>query len=233
MIDFHSHILPGIDDGSKNAEMSLAMLRLLSEQRVCAVVATPHFYANRGTVDEFLERRERSFASLMSAVSDEKGLPQIKCGAEVRYYNGISRMQGLDKLTVDGGELLLLEMPETPWSEYMIKELIYISGNGKTRVALAHIERCIGFQKKDAVRLLHENGLLMQVNSEFITGFFTKHKALSMLKSGRINLIGSDAHNLTSRAPHIGDAFDLIEKKLGADFLSRFDKSNNSLLRSF
>ena len=57
LIDFHTHILPGIDDGSRNVEMSLRMLAAQREQQVDEIVATPHFYAQKDSVEEFLLRR--------------------------------------------------------------------------------------------------------------------------------------------------------------------------------
>ena len=57
MIDFHSHILPGIDDGSRSLETSLEMLRLSRKQGVDYIVATPHFYAMKDRTQEFFERR--------------------------------------------------------------------------------------------------------------------------------------------------------------------------------
>ena len=53
MIDFHTHILPGIDDGSRNSEESIQMLNLEQEQDITKIVFTPHFYANRNSVERF------------------------------------------------------------------------------------------------------------------------------------------------------------------------------------
>ena len=67
MIDWHSHILPGIDDGSGSIEESLALLKMQREQGADTVIATPHFFADDETVDEFLARRQESLDSLLSA----------------------------------------------------------------------------------------------------------------------------------------------------------------------
>ena len=64
MIDFHSHILPAMDDGSKNIEESLQMLRMLQEQGVERVIATPHFYADENPPDVFLRRRADAWEHL-------------------------------------------------------------------------------------------------------------------------------------------------------------------------
>ena len=64
MTDFHSHVLPCLDDGSVSVEQSIEMLRAEAEQGITHVIATPHFYAGRTTPERFLEKRERSEAML-------------------------------------------------------------------------------------------------------------------------------------------------------------------------
>lgn len=220
MIDFHSHILPKMDDGSRSAEESLSMLRELSGQGIETVIATPHFNANDESVFSFLERRLASYDILRE--SEEMSIPDIKLGAEVRYYEGISRLERIEDLCVEGTNLLLLEMPFTRWTEYIIKELTDISCSGKVVIVLAHIDRYLRFQKWNVFETLLQNGVLMQVNASFINGAFTKRKAIRLLKSGAMHFIGSDCHNMTDRAPDIGRAYGFIKHKLGTDFLSEF-----------
>ena len=116
MIDWHSHILPEMDDGSKNVEESLCLMKMLAEQGVDTVIATPHFYANDESVDSFLERRAVSYEKLQTQLSDS--LPEVLLGAEVSYYPGISRMADLKRLKIEKTQLLLLEMPMSKWKEY-------------------------------------------------------------------------------------------------------------------
>ena len=114
MIDWHSHILPRMDDGCKDEAESLELLRMLSAQNVDSVILTPHFYANDESVESFIERRNSSFDSLAKQLSGD--LPSLYCGAEVRYYSGISRMADLSRLTIGESKLLLMEMPFSVWS---------------------------------------------------------------------------------------------------------------------
>ena len=67
LTDFHSHILPGVDDGSTSVEESIAMLRMLSRQGVSHVVATPHFYPNYDDPEQFLRRRKDVYEDLLAA----------------------------------------------------------------------------------------------------------------------------------------------------------------------
>ena len=83
IVDFHSHILPGIDDGSESLQESIAMLRTEAAQGIGHVVATPHFYPRYETPEDFLHKRDQAEAVLLSAMKREKGLPQLSVGAEV------------------------------------------------------------------------------------------------------------------------------------------------------
>lgn len=217
MIDFHSHILPAMDDGSKNTEESLAMLDSLRQQGVKRVVATPHFYANDDSVDSFLERRQKSFERLK--VTLDGGYPDIVLGAEVRYYEGLSKLERLHDLCIQGSRLLLVEMPSGRWTEYVLNELLNLSSQGRFIPVLAHIERYMNYQSSDTFEKLLANDVLMQVNADFVTGFFTKNKAVKLLRNERIHFIGSDCHNMSTRPPEIAKAYELISKKIGKDFL--------------
>lgn len=227
MIDWHSHILPGVDDGSRDLAESLAMLKLLREQGVHTVAATPHFYANDESVDSFLNRRASALNMLEKHLPDDA--VKIVPGAEVKYYPGISRMHGLKKLCIEGSGLLLLEMSMTKWTEYTIRELVELSSTSGMTVVLAHIERYLKLQSRATWDRLYDCGLLMQVNAGFFTGLATRRKALTMLKDGAIQLIGSDCHNTTSRAPCIGQAVEIIRKKLGNDFVDQMNEYGHSM----
>ncbi len=227
MIDFHSHILPKMDDGSKSVEESLELLAMLAEQGVKKVVATPHFYANDESVEKFLTRRQKAYETLCAALPD--GMPEILLGAEVRYYQGISRLKELKALCVQGSNLLLLEMPEVRWTEYVAKEVQDLTCLGDLTLILAHVDRCLHFQSGNTLKKIAESGVVLQINAEAITAPF-RRRAMTLLKSGAGCLIGSDCHNLTDRPPYIGKAFDLIRKKMGEDFAEHLILFENSLL---
>lgn len=227
MIDFHSHILPGIDDGSADIDESLALLEMLSRQGVDTVVATPHFYANHTSVEAFLSRRQDAYNRLKTVLTD--GAPKIMLGAEVRYYEGISRMRDLRSLCIEGTRLLLLEMPMGHWTEYVIRELIDLSCSGVTLI-LAHVERYYAAQSRSAWNRLLDSDILLQVNASLFLRFGTRRKAVRMLAKGEIQLIGSDCHNLTDRKPRMDEAAAYIEKRLGDGFISQMNEYTARLL---
>lgn len=217
IIDWHSHILPLMDDGSQSADESVEMLCALQNQGVATVIATPHFFANEESVDDFLARRQTAKETLLA--KDDGSLPEVLCGAEVRYYPGIAKMRGLERLTIEGTNILLLEMPMTRWTEYTIKELVELASARGLRVVMAHIERYLGLQDRETLDKLLGDGLLMQTNASFFKRIGSRRRALALLNSGRIHFIGSDCHNMTSRAPNIDSAYELIEKRFGENYV--------------
>ncbi len=228
MIDWHSHILPALDDGSRNAEESLALLNTLKNQGINTVIATPHFYANDGSVDEFLEKRRESYGILKENLNDSH--PKILLGAEVKYYQGISKLRDLKALRIENSKLLLLEMPFSKWTEYTVKELVEMSSFSGVTVVIAHTERYFGFQSGDALERLYDSGILMQVNAGYFASPLTRKRAIRELMSGQIHFIGSDCHNMTSRAPQMDKAFQFICKKVGSEILSQLNEQGYGLL---
>ena len=228
MIDWHTHILPAMDDGSHNLNESISLLNMQVSQGVSTVIATPHFYANDETVDSFLQRRKNSFELLKTELTE--ATVEVKLGAEVKYYQGISRMDKLESLRIEGSKLLLLEMPMTTWTEYMVRELVELSGKSSVQIVLAHIERYLSLQKRSVWERIYDSGILTQVNASFFTTLISRHKALSLLEEGNIQVILSDCHNITSRPPQIGKAFEIIQKKLGDDYISQMNEYGYSML---
>ena len=131
MIDFHSHVLPKMDDGSRSCAESAAMLRESYAQGIDILAATSHFYANENSPEEFLHRRARSWEQLAEVLTDD--MPAIRLGAEVQYFEGICRVREVDLLRLEGSQVLLLEMPFCAWSDRMVKDLSLIHISEPTR----------------------------------------------------------------------------------------------------
>lgn len=228
MIDFHSHILPGIDDGSRNLEESLALLRQMREQGITTVVATPHFYADEQSIDSFLQRRMDAFNRLMAQCTDT--MPRVLLGAEVLYYNGISRLEGLDKLCIDGTRILLLELPFTRWSSTVLREVLEIANNMNLTVVLAHIERYMRYQRRGVFDELYRNGVIMQVNAPYFADRSGRRAALRQLGAGQIHLLGTDCHGVDNRPPRMAEALDVIRKKYGEGLIEELNDYATELL---
>lgn len=229
MIDIHSHILPCIDDGSQSAEESRTLLKLLREQGVQAVVATPHFYADRDNPEHFLRRRKEALDRLDY---DPAEMPRILLGAEVAYFDGMSHSTELTELQLGTSGLLLVEMPFTAWTHRMIAEVCQLQLLTGMTPVLAHVER---YRSREQLpkyrRQLLEQGVLFQCNAEPFLSVKERRWVLSQMKKGCIHFLGSDAHNLTARPPRMEEAAAVITQKLGKDTLNRLTAFSKELLR--
>lgn len=220
--DFHSHILPGIDDGSSSVEESIAMLRLLAEQGIHHVIATPHFYAQYDTPEHFLASRAEAETRLWAEMEKHTGLPQISIGAEVLFFRGMSESEFLTQLTIGKKRCILIEMPPPPWSDTMYRELEEIRTKQGLIPIIAHVDRYISPLRTFGIpQRLAELPVFVQANAGFFLKRSTASMAMKLLKADQIQLLGSDCHNMTSRRPELGPAAERIAGKLGQETLER------------
>ena len=219
VIDFHSHILPGVDDGSHSMEETLGLLQMETQQGIREVVATPHFYPQYTNPERFLLKRNDAAQRVREQLANRGDCPAIRLGAEVYYYDRMSHSEELRKLAIEGTEAILVEMPMGPWTDRMYQELANIQSNLGLQPIVADVDRYLGrFRDYGIPRRLAELPVLVQANA----AFFLKNpgKALRMLQEQQIHLLGSDCHNLSDRKPNLGDAVALIQKKLGSEAIA-------------
>ena len=220
--DMHSHVLPEMDDGSSCVEESIAMLRKTWDGGIKVMTATPHFYAGSDTPDAFFDRRSRSVGLLAQEMKKHQDLPEIKLGAEVSFFHGMSDSEVLQRLTIADGWCILVEMPHTVWTDGMYEELTQIRSKQGLIPVIAHVERYMGLpQGRRILERLESMPVLIQANASFFLNRFTSHMAMRMLRQEQVHLIGSDCHNMSSRKPNLSEAVDKIRTRLGQSALDR------------
>jgi protein-tyrosine phosphatase len=232
IVDMHTHILPGVDDGSKSTEESAQMMRLEWEHGVRKMVATPHFYAQRDSVSAFLERRSRSMQQFVQAIHDEPfSQMEVRSGAEVYYFQGIGRASMLPKLCIEGTEMMLLEMPFCQWNMQMLEDVIQIIEEQQIDVILAHIERYYEYQKDKSVwEEIFSLPVIPQINAESFLRWKYRHRCFGFVREGYEAVLGSDCHNMTSRQPNLAQAREAVRKKAGQTVLDEMDQRAERLL---
>jgi protein-tyrosine phosphatase len=231
IIDFHSHILPKIDDGSSAVEESIAMLRKEAEQGITQVIATPHFYPRHDSPERFLARRRSAEAMLQEAMVGQNDLPQVICGAEVYFFSGISECEALPELTIGGKNCILIEMPPVPWTKNMYSELEAIPARWGLAPIIAHVDRYLGVLSTHGIpQQLERLPVLVQANASFFLRSGTRNRALQLLRRDQIQLLGSDCHNLTDRPPNLDKAVQIISKHLPSDILKRVEDYQKQVL---
>ena len=231
MIDFHAHILPGMDDGSKSVAQSLDMFQVYSGQNVEIIVATPHFYRESESIDSFLERRHNAYTNLVQAMPLGIATPNIVLAAEVSYFDGISREDEIETLCIGNSRAMLLEMPFEKWCQHTLNEVRNLTSAANIQVIIAHAERYIryGNNKRDLFELV-EMGSILQINASKITMQNVSRIALELVKCGNFCVLGSDCHDAIYRSPNIIDAYKLIIQKLGIDRINQIEVLSKSII---
>lgn len=208
LTDFHCHCLPQMDDGAQSVEMSVLMLQRLRLQNVGKVIATPHYYPYKEDVASFMQRREVSHKCLLEHIVSPN-LPEIELGAEVHLTRGLSK-ENLSGLCTESG-IILLELPFSSFKTWMLEEIENITYQFSVTPIIAHIERYLPlYQKEDFQRLLSFEEAVWQVNNSAFSHLKTKFFVQKLIRQGYRIVLGSDAHNLSDRAPN----FDRVQKYL-------------------
>lgn len=233
MTDLHTHILPGMDDGSPDVATSMAMLRMEAEQGVNTVALTPHFYRDRERPERFLERRRQSALQLAEALralpeGERDKLPRICLGAEVAWVPNLPNLVDLDQFRIGKSGYFLLELPFVPWNDSMIDQIYDLMGSTGLTPIIAHLERYIRGQKPGHIEEVLSLGVPVQVSGDELHQPFSK--GMKLLRKGQAHLIASDCHNTGKRPPNLGPAIELVKRKLGGDRAAALDYRADKLL---
>jgi len=221
MVDIHSHVLPGIDDGAPDVETSIRMLRQSKENGVETVIATSHCYIkHEDDIKIFLKKREESYKALVNAMEKcDEELPDVKLGCEVNLSRDISKFDLLEKLCVEGTDYILIEMPYNYWDEVLFDAIYYITLR-KMKPVMAHIERF--FRHSNKFESLLDLDIFYQINADSVLEPKMNRFMSASFKNEIVKFIGSDMHNTEARPTQILKAYDKIAKIYGvgcADYL--------------
>ena len=228
MIDFHTHILPGMDDGSRSPEETGEMLRLMQEQGVDVAVATPHFDMRRETIEGFLERRRQSAA----LIPEDFRAVQIVLGAEV-FYCGVElhQIEQIENLCIGQTRFMLIETFVTEWREQFKTELLALLATRNITPVIAHIERyCNNVKNMKMIRELKSKGAVLQMNAGCFIRRSTRKSALRLLKDESVDILGSDCHRVSVRTPNLDRAISAIRQYAGDETVDRLNRNAQAIL---
>lgn len=232
MIDIHSHILPCLDDGSKDLDESIEMAKLAVSEGITKIIATPH-HKNRD-YNNPKEKILQQVEILNSALSQHKIPLTILPGQEPRIYGEmIEEYECGDVLTLnDGGKYLFIEFPTGHVPRYSEQLLFDIQLKGLTPV-IVHPERNSEIiENPDMLYKFVKNGACTQITSSSVTGHFgkkIKKFTMQLVESNLTHFVASDAHNLSSRPFRMREAYSELVKEFGVG-VEYFFKENAELL---
>src|SRR5215469_11932612 len=219
LIDLHSHLLPGIDDGAKDLATSLAMARVAAADGITTIACTPHIlpgvYNNSGPAIR------RAVAQLAESIA-KAGIPiTLVSGADVHIVPDLD-VQLLDgrALTLNNSRYLLLEPPHHVLPPRLDDLIFGLQATGYVPI-LTQPERLSWVEGHyDLIRRLVSSSVLMQITAGSVMGRFgrgPRYWAERMLDEGLCHLLATDAHNTEQRAPRLAEARDVVAQRLGDD----------------
>lgn len=225
MTDYHTHVLPCIDDGAKSIEESLQMLYESHKQGVDLCVATPHCTVhNNDDIGNFIAKRNASKKILTDAIkSEQKPCPKLLFGAEVNLDNDISRYPDINKLCIGDTNYMLIELDINYENKY--DEWLYCLFQKEIKPIIAHIDRY--FNWKSIVSALSDLDVIYQLNATSFFGFGGKKFIHEFMQYQKPVIIGSDMHGSKYRPTKMEKAYKKAKKILGNSAEELF---NNTLI---
>jgi protein-tyrosine phosphatase len=227
MLDLHAHVLPGIDDGPRTLEDAVALARALANDGVEHVVATPHIYP--GVFDNTPDRIADAFDRLRQAIADSDVRLTMTWAAEVRICPEIIDWLERRRLPLLNGSLVgpsavLIELPDGQIPVGTDRLMARLVDHGITPL-MAHPERNKAVMEQPGrLEALRRLGCRFQLTAGSLLGDFgsrAQNTALQLLEAGWIDVVGSDAHNLSGRRPRMAAARAWITERFGPERAER------------
>jgi protein-tyrosine phosphatase len=223
LIDIHSHVLYGMDDGARTLEDSLAMLRMAQEHGTTAIVATPHANLNYHYDPELISRQiEEVSNALGGSIAIHRG-----CDFHLSYDNIQDALANPRKYTINGGPYLLVEFSDLLIFKNTPEIFARLQEAGMIPI-ITHPERnALLRQRLEQITSWVEAGALNQVTGQSLTGGFGRRAeefAKLLLERGLVHFLASDGHDCEHRPPRLDLAYAWVERHYGkstADSLCR------------
>lgn len=209
MIDIHSHILNSVDDGSRNLEQSLAMLKEEENQGVTEIVLTPHYRADYLPKSDDIRLK---FAELKEYAGKNGINVKLHLGQEIFVFEGIvNALEDGKVLSVNDGKFVLVEFSTKHVND--IPETVYMLVKNGFIPIVAHIGRYF-YADIETAREVKDIGGLIQINASSLCGACAyKRKALALIRAGLVDFVASDVHH--NRKNYMLKAYKKVEKKFG------------------
>lgn len=219
-IDIHSHILPQIDDGAENFDVSMAMLRVAYADGIKNIILTPHYKPGHHNAGQ--EKIHALVRQLRQKMEKEGMDISLYAGNEFYYHDGMFReLEENRACTMAGSSYVLIEFGPMERFGYIRNGLYEALAHGLKPI-LAHVERYSNILgKPDRVEELLHLGSCIQVNAGSImgkTGFTVKQFTKHLLKDRLVNFVATDAHNADKRKPELAGCGNYISRKYGESY---------------
>lgn len=222
-LDIHSHILPGIDDGSTGMDLTMQMLSQAYEEGVRYMVATPHYYPGHNNAG--YEQIQQVFEEVKRQVLPSFPDLTLLLGNEIYYKDEVVELLNRNAIhTLNDSRYILVEFNVGMEYKKIVSAVRKLTMKGYYPI-LAHVERYAALYKRaDLIDELIRMGAYIQINAEtLLGGIFDGYRkyAMKLLQNGMVHFLGSDCHDTDARKPVMEQAVKILKKKLDNDVLEK------------
>ncbi len=229
--DIHSHILPAVDDGAKNLNEALKILKVMQSQGIEKVIATPHFYPADDNLEDFEQRITLAYKKL-TEFSVKRKLPEVYLGCELLYYSGIGNSEDLSRFCLNNSSYLLLELTSDVINNHLFEDIIKLREKNGITPIIAHIERYAYNKKyKKLIGFLKEQELPVQINTSSILTPSLDRVIKKLLDSGLKCVLATDSHSVDLRPPYMAQALEYISSTYGKDYRDKLLENSEMLYK--
>ena len=235
MIDIHSHITFGLDDGAQSLEESIGMAKQAVSEGISTIIATPHH--RHPSYNNPKSKVNKKISLINEKLQAEKIPLEVLSGQEIRLFGELaSVLESCDELlTLGESKLVLVEFPSNTIPQYTEKLFYDLLVKGYSPI-IAHPELNNEIVKNpEKLYQLIKNGAFSQVTAASVSGFYGRkiqYLSLQMIEYQLTHFIGSDVHNLTNRGFKWRDAWNTVDKKIGKDFSKNLQKQTIELVNN-
>ncbi len=234
MIDMHTHILPGIDDGSRDSKESYEIIKALSKNDIDTIVLTPHYYSYDKTIDEFIQDRETAWQRLKKYLDTQEAMNiNFKLGAEVLLDIDLQYNEDIIKLAIEGTNYILLEMPYSIWDDWIYDAVQNIISKYDMRIIIPHIERYLEIHNDITYinNILQIPEVYAQLNIGDLINSKKKNISRKMLNKRYIYTLGTDIHRI-EQIEMIQQSLQFLKSKYRNEQLEIFNTNSKQILHN-
>lgn len=233
MIDMHTHLLYGVDDGPQTIEGTIQMVKAAVEEGITDLIVTPHAYNPKYNVERDVIYRQ---INELTDIVKQLAYPlRLHTGHEIHLHEHlVENILSGEVITLAKSRYVLLELPFYTVPAYTFQIIQILIANGYTPI-IAHPEKNRAIAEKPEVlkKLIHQ-GALAQITAGSVTGHFGRHvqkTALQFVQANLIHCYGSDAHNVSSRPFLFSKGLNILEKKVYPELVDILLENNRRILQ--
>lgn len=231
--DGHIHLFPFMDNGPATPEEAAQMFRFLLTANIDTAICASHFDPQKEDVRSFLNRQKAAVFALRSVLKQDFSKISVIPSVEIPIFRGVSKVPDLERLCLPGTRFLPITLPLGAFTRETSDELIHLMHKRKLYPLICHIQRnTLFYSAEDIERLVTLPYAIYQIDVRTFSEQTNINAVTALLRNKKTLLLGSNAHNITTRSPDVLTGRLFFENKYGEAVFRILAKNSDNFIRS-